>query len=99
MPYTSGSGPDKDFFRGGYDKLTYGHLYPNTSFVQILTSSGIVETVPINSVKTIDTPIYIKLSSNEIVYTDVSDTEAFFAGVSGIRSEEHTSELQSRAIS
>tara|TARA_R110000787_G_scaffold68844_6_gene153700 strand:- start:1321 stop:3558 length:2238 start_codon:yes stop_codon:yes gene_type:complete len=84
VPYTSGSGPDKDFFRGGYDKLTYGHLYPNTSFVQILTSSGIVETVPINSVKTIDTPIYIKLSSNEIVYTDVSDTEAFFAGVSGI---------------
>jgi len=84
VPYTSGSGPDKDFFRGGYDKLTYGHLYPNTSFVQILTSSGIVETVPINSVKTIDTPIYIKLSSNEIVYTDVSYTEAFFAGVSGI---------------
>ena len=84
VPYTSGSGPDKDFFRGGYNKLTYGHLYPNTSFVQILTSSGIVETVPINSVKTIDTPIYIKLSSNEIVYTDASDTEAFFAGVSGI---------------
>lgn len=84
VPYASGSGPDMDFFRSGYDKLTYGHLYPNTSFVQILTSNNVVETISIDSVETKDTPIYVKLSSNEIVYTDALDTEAFFAGVSGV---------------
>ena len=84
VPYASGATGDYDFFRNGYDKLTYGHLYPHSSFVQILTSNGIVETIQVDSVKTIDTPLYVKLSSNEIVYTNSSDKEAFFAGVSGV---------------
>ena len=82
VAYASG-GSDNDFFRQGYDKETYGHLKPNSSFVQILTTNGIVETVQVDSVDTIDTPIYVKLSSNEIVYTDANDEDAFYAGLTG----------------
>jgi hypothetical protein len=86
VPYASGatlSSSEYDFFKNGYDKLAYGHLYPSYSFVQILTSNGIVETLNVNAIETIDTPLYVKLSSNEIVYTDESDIDGFFAGVSG----------------
>ena len=87
VPYASGatlSSNEYDFFRSGYDKLAYGHLYPSYSFVQILTSNGIVETLNVDSIKTTDKSLYIKLdTNNQIVYTDENDTDAFFAGVSG----------------
>jgi len=83
VPYASAAGPDHDYFAQGYDKLTYGHLYPSSTFVQIITSNGTIETLPVNAVQTIDTNIYIKLSGNEIVYTSVTDPDAFFAGLSG----------------
>ena len=87
VPYASGatlSSNEYDFFRSGYDKLAYGHLYPSYSFVQILTSNGIVETFNVNTIDTIDKSIYIKLdANNQIIYTDKNDVDAFFAGVSG----------------
>ncbi len=87
VPYASGatlSSNEYDFFRSGYDKLAYGHLYPSYSFVQILTSNGIVETLNVDSIKTTDKSLYIKLdTNNQIVYTNENDTDAFFAGVSG----------------
>ena len=82
-PYASGAAADYDYFKNGYDKLTYGHLYPYSSFVQQLTSSGIVENVEVDSVITENTPIYIKLSGSEIVYTTATDADAFYAGLSG----------------
>lgn len=83
VAYASGAS-DNDFFSRGYDKETYGHLKPSTSFVQQLTSNGILEYVDVNTITTEDTDIYIKLnSSNEIVYTDKNDADGFFAGLSG----------------
>ena len=82
VAYSSGA-TDDDFFRRGYSEETYGHLKPSTSIVQILTTNGVVETVQVENVETIDTPIYVKLSSNEIVYTDANDVDAFYAGLTG----------------
>lgn len=79
----SSAGVDNDYFRTGLADETYGHLKPSSSFVQILTSNGIEETVQVNTIKTEDTPIYIKLSSNEIVYTDANDVDGFYAGLTG----------------
>jgi hypothetical protein len=79
----SSAGADNDYFRTGLADETYGHLKPSSSFVQILTSNGISETVQVDTITTEDTPIYIKLSSNEIVYTDANDTDGFYAGLTG----------------
>lgn len=79
----SSAGADNDYFRNGLADETYGHLKPNSSFVQVLTTNGIEETVQVDTVTTEDTPIYVKLSSNEIVYTDASDTDGFYAGLTG----------------
>ena len=80
----SSAGEDNDYFRTGIADQTYGHLKPSSSFVQILTTNGIVETVLVDSITTEDTPIYIKLSDdNEIVYTDVNDVDGFYAGLTG----------------
>ena len=84
VAYASGA-EDNDFFSRGYDQETYGHLKPSTSFVQQLTTNGILEYVDVNTIKTEDTAIYIKLNdSNEIVYTDKDDADGFYAGLSGI---------------
>jgi len=75
---------DTDFFSNGYDNETYGHLKPSSSFVQVLTSNGIAETLDTNVITTVDTPIYIKLdTNNQIVYTDKNDVDGFYAGLSG----------------
>ncbi len=75
---------DTDFFSNGYADETYGHLKPSSSFVQILTSNSIAETLDTNVVTTIDKEIYIKLdTNNQIVYTDKNDTDAFYAGLTG----------------
>jgi hypothetical protein len=79
----SSAGVDNDYFRTDLDEETYGHLKPYSSFVQLLTSNGIEETVQVESVVTEDTPIYIKLSSNEIVYTNATDVDGFYAGLTG----------------
>ena len=79
----SSAGVDNDYFRAGLADETYGHLKPSSSFVQVLTSNGIEETVQVNTITTEDTPLYIKLSSNEIVYTDVNDVDGFYAGLTG----------------
>lgn len=83
VAYASG-GEDNDFFSRGYDQETYGHLKPSTSFVQQLTTNGILEYVDVNTIKTEDTAIYIKLNdSNEIIYTNKDDADGFYAGLSG----------------
>ena len=75
---------DNDFFSRGYADETYGHLKPSSSFVQILTTNGVIETLDTNAVATDNTEIYIKLdASNQIVYTDKNDPDAFFAGLTG----------------
>ena len=83
VAYASGA-TDNDFYSRGYDQETYGHLKPSTSFVQQLTTNGVLEYVDVNTIQTEDTPIYIKLNdSNEIVYTDKNDADGFYAGLSG----------------
>jgi hypothetical protein len=83
VAYASGA-TDNDFFSRGYSDETYGHLKPSTSFVQKLTTNNIVESLDTNVVTTIDKEIYIKLDeSNQIVYTDKNDTDAFYAGLTG----------------
>jgi len=84
----SSAGVDNDYFRTGLDDETYGHLKPHSAFVQVLTSNGIEETVQIENVVTDNTHIFIKLSSNdvnskEIVYTDATDGDGFYAGLTG----------------
>jgi|14BtaG_2_1085337.scaffolds.fasta_scaffold00488_8 hypothetical protein len=83
VAYASGA-TDNDLFSKGYADQTYGHLNPSSSFVQILTSNNIVETLDTDVVTTENKDIYIKLdANNEIVYTDKNDTDAFFAGLTG----------------
>lgn len=83
VAYASGA-TDNDFFSRKYSAETYGHLKPSTSFVQILTTNNIVETLDTNEVTTTDKEIYVKLDeSNQIVYTDKNDADAFFAGLTG----------------
>tara|TARA_R110001599_G_scaffold89141_4_gene236241 strand:- start:349 stop:2577 length:2229 start_codon:yes stop_codon:yes gene_type:complete len=83
VAYSSAGVGDNDYFRAGLADETYGHLKPSSSFVQILTTNGIAETVQVDTITTTNTPIYIKLSSNEIVYTDVNDVDGFYAGLTG----------------
>ena len=79
----SSAANDTDFFSNGYADETYGHLKPSSSFVQIITGSAI-ETLDVDTITTIDTPIYIKLdTNNQIVYTDKNDADAFYAGLTG----------------
>ncbi len=79
----SSAGSDNDYFRNSYNDETYGHLKPYSSFVQTLTTSGVVENIDVNNIITDNTPIYIKLSSTEIVSVDKTDPEAFYAGLTG----------------
>lgn len=79
----SSAGTDNDYFRNGYSNETYGHLKPYSSFVQKLTSGEVVENIEVDSIITEDTPIYIKLSSTEIVQTTKTDPDAFYAGLTG----------------
>lgn len=72
-----------DYFASNIQENTYGHLLPYSSFYQKLTSNGIIETLPLSSVSTIDTNIYVKLSGTELVHTTEDDTDAVFAGLSG----------------
>ena len=72
-----------DYFTNNIQENTYGHLLPYSSFYQKLTSNGIVETLPLSSVRTTDTNIYVKLSGTELVRTTVDDNDAVFAGLSG----------------
>lgn len=79
----SSAGADNDYFRNNYDDETYGHLKPYSSFVQTLTTSGIVENIDVDSIITDNTSVYIKLSGAEIVSVDKTDPEAFYAGLTG----------------
>ena len=79
----SSAGTDNDYFRNGYANETYGHLKPYSSFVQKLTSNGVIENIEVDTILTENTPIYIKLSSAEIVSTTASDPDAFYAGLTG----------------
>ena len=82
VAYSSGA-TDTDFFSNGYDKETYGHLKPSSSFVQII-SGDVIETLDTNVITTVDKEIYIKLdANNQIVYTNKNDEDAFFAGLTG----------------
>tara|TARA_R110000765_G_scaffold20710_2_gene53554 strand:+ start:1832 stop:4057 length:2226 start_codon:yes stop_codon:yes gene_type:complete len=94
--YASGQTGDHDYFRTELSTETYGHLKPYTSFVQTLTTNGVVENVDVDTITTDDTNIYVKLSGNEIVYTTVEDIDAVFAGVSGTATTYFKSDLVDR---
>jgi hypothetical protein len=79
----SSAGTDNDYFRNDYANETYGHLKPYSSFVQKLTSNGVVENIEVDTVLTENTPIYIKLSGTEIVTVTEADPDAFYAGLTG----------------
>jgi len=86
VPYASANyGNDTNYFTLNYDKETYGHLKPYSSFYQLLTSNGIVESIEIDKVATQDEHIYVKLdSNNNLIHTSSNDKEAIYAGVSGV---------------
>ena len=94
VAYASGV-TDTDYFSNGHADETYGHLKPSSSFVQILTTNNIVETLDTDVVTTVDTPIYIKLdANNQIVYTDKNDTDAFYAGLTGTSEVHFRSDIE-----
>jgi len=78
------SGSNSDYFSTGLVHTPYGYLYPYTSFYTLETGlNNLTEFVEVSSFKTITVPYYCKLSSNAIVYTDSTDADAFFCGVTG----------------
>lgn len=82
VPFCSGS--NNDYFYQDIINKPYGHLYSFSSFYLFASgSNNTTEFVEISSFKTIATPLYCKLSSSEIIFTDSSDTEAFFCGLTG----------------
>ena len=82
VPFCSGC--DNDYFYQDIINKPYGHLYSFSSFYLLASgSNNTTEFVEISSFKTITTPLYCKLSSSEIIFTDSSDTEAFFCGLTG----------------
>lgn len=93
VAYSSAANGDNDYFRNGYVDETYGHLKPNSSFVQILTTNDITETVQTNTVTTLDTPVYVKLVDEEIVYTNATDADGFYAGLTGSNDVYFTSDF------
>ncbi len=81
---SSGEGDNYDYFKQGLDDKAYGHLYPNFTFFQYLTTNGIIEPVPVESITTTNDDIYVKLSdNNELIRTTPGSAGAVFAGVSG----------------
>ena len=83
-PYiSSGLSTDYGYFSLGLDDKAYGHLYPNFTFFQYLTTNGVVEPLQVDTITTNDTDIYVKISDNELVHTTSSDVDSVFAGVTG----------------
>ena len=84
-PYiSSGLSTDYGYFSLGLDAKTYGHLYPNFTFFQYLTTNGVVEPLQVDTITTNDTDIYVKISdSNELIQTTSTDIDGVFAGVTG----------------
>tara|TARA_B110000211_G_scaffold150432_1_gene171080 strand:- start:5897 stop:7975 length:2079 start_codon:yes stop_codon:yes gene_type:complete len=84
-PYiSSGANYNYDYFTQGLADKTYGHLYPNFTFFQYLTTNGIIEPIQVDTIATIDTDIYVKLTdSKELVHTSANVPGAVFAGISG----------------
>lgn len=81
---SSGVGDTYDYFKQGLDEKAYGHLYPNFTLFQYLTTNGIIEPVPVETITTTNTDIYVKLSDdNELIQTAPNSAGAVFAGVSG----------------
>lgn len=91
--YISGSTGIETYYGTSLETNPYGHLPQSTSFYNYLTTNSVVDIVPTNTVTTTDTNIYIKLSGTDIIYTDKTDSDAFFAGVSGAGDVYYNSDL------
>lgn len=82
IPFCSGC--NNDYFYQGINNTPYGHLYSFSSFYLLESgSNNTTEFVEISSFRTITTPLYCKLSSNDIIYTNSTDNNAFFCGLTG----------------
>jgi hypothetical protein len=80
--YASGASVN-DYFESDLQSNTYDHLLPYSSFYQTLTSNGVIETIPLSSVQTENSTIFVKLSNSTLVHTSETDTDAIFAGLTG----------------
>jgi hypothetical protein len=85
-PYiSSGNDYNYGYFAQGLAGKTYGHVYPNFTFFQYLTTNGIIEPIQVDTITTVDTDIYVKLTdSKELVHTSATASGAVFAGISGL---------------
>ena len=82
IPFCSGS--NIDYFSTGLSNTPYGYLYPYTSFYTLEVGlNNLTEFVETSNFKTLTVPYYCKLDNNAIVYTDSTDTDAFFCGIRG----------------
>ena len=82
IPFCSGS--DIDYFITGLSNTPYGYLYPYTSFYTLEVGlNNLTEFIETSNFKTQAIPYYCKFDNNAIVYTDSTDTDAFFCGIRG----------------
>ena len=82
VPFASGA--DDNYFDTGLADSYYGHLYPFSSFYQLLpTAKNTTEFVEISSFVTSNDNLYYRLSGAVIVRCNSTDSGSFFCGSSG----------------
>jgi len=78
------SGISNDYFVNGFDSMPYSHLYSYSSFYELEVSlNQSTEFVEVKSFQTNTTPLYCKLSGTSVVYTNSTDADSFFCGLTG----------------
>lgn len=82
VPFASGT--DDNYFDTGLADTYYGHLYPFSSFYQLLpTAKNTTEFVEVSSFTTSNDSLYYRLSGAVIVRCSSTDSGSFFCGSSG----------------
>src|SRR3712207_9184059 len=88
-------------FLGGYESVSSRSLvsffffFNDTATTEIYTLS-LHDALPISQAEGMGVEVYPGMAASEVVYAPDGAVKGVVAGVFGIRSEEHTSELQSR---
>ena len=82
VPFASGT--NDNYFDTGLADTYYGHLYPFSSFYQLLpTAKNTTEFVEVSSFATSNDNLYYRLSGAAIVRCNSTDSGSFFCGSSG----------------
>lgn len=93
------SGCTDNYFKLGLDKQSYGHLHPYSSFYLLETGlNQLTDYVEISAFQTITTPLFCKLSGNSIIYTDITDSDAFFCGLTGYQNIYFKSDIPKNCV-